>query len=339
MAPITPFLLDIADELSPLLHEASTVAAAASTASTAMGRAGNFDIGFLPLGECVAASGVRAITIGAACYSGVTVGLCRCKSAKSVPRTGHRGDILGMILRALIVTTAFLAAGCTPAKTVTPAPVAEVRAVRQLPNDVRWVRTSAEYRALTRQAYAVATDRLPALARTLAAGSWAVILDADETVLDNSEYQRRLAIADSAFSQRSWTAWVNERAASAIAGAPEFTARVHALGGRVVIVTNRAIAVCDVTKDNLRSVGIVTDLVLCQPPGESDKNPRFQRVEQGTAAPGVPAMTVVEWIGDNVLDFPGLSQRSRADSTALRAFGARFFILPNPMYGSWEHPH
>jgi 5'-nucleotidase (lipoprotein e(P4) family) len=244
-----------------------------------------------------------------------------------------------MLLRAAILAAGLLAVGCTPARIVTPAPAHGQPSARQLPNDVRWVRTSAEYRALARQAYAAAADRLPALVRGLAAGSWAVILDADETVLDNSEYQRRLAIADSAFSERSWTAWVNERAATAVVGAPEFTARVHALGGRVVIVTNRASVVCDATRENLQSAGIAADLVLCQPPGENDKNPRFQRVERGAAAAGVPALTVVEWIGDNVLDFPGMSQQSRADSAALRAFGSTYFILPNPMYGSWEHLH
>ena len=129
------------------------------------------------------------------------------------------------------------------------------------------------------------------------------------------------------------------RAATSVAGAPEFTARVHALGGRVVIVTNRTVAACDATRENLRTARIVTDLVLCQAPGESDKNPRFQRVQSGTAAPGVPALTVVEWVGDNILDFPAQSQDVRSDSTALGAFGKKFFILPNPMYGSSEQLH
>jgi predicted secreted acid phosphatase len=111
------------------------------------------------------------------------------------------------------------------------------------------------------------------------------------------------------------------------------------LGGRVVIVTNRADVVCEATRENLRSARIVTDLVLCQAPGESDKNPRFPRVQSGTAAPGVPAVTVVEWVGDNILDFPAQSQDVRSDSTAHGAFGKKFFILPNPMYGSSEQLH
>ena len=239
--------------------------------------------------------------------------------------------------RAAFVAGAMLLAACasggaptTAAPQSSAAPVA-----RTLPNDLRWFRTSAEYRALARQAYRVAEERLPELSRNLPSGSWGVILDADETVLDNSEYQRRRFVLDSGFTEASWSAWVNERAAPAVPGALELTRHVHALGGRVVIVTNRADAVCDATRANLRSDGIETDLVLCQPPGEGDKNPRFQRVQNGTAAPGVGRLTIVAWFGDNILDFPGMSQASRNDPTALAEFGRRYFILPNPMYGSW----
>lgn len=216
-----------------------------------------------------------------------------------------------------------------------PAAPAAAPAPATLPNDVRWFRQSAEYRALARQAYRVAADRLPELTRGLAPRSWAVILDADETMLDNSEYERRLFVEHRSYTDSSWDAWVNERAAPPVPGGPEFARRVHALGGRVVIVTNRADRLCDATRDNFARDSIETDLVLCQPGKESDKNPRFQRVENGTAAPGVPALTVVEWLGDNILDFPNLSQAARHDPAALAEFGRKYFILPNPMYGSW----
>jgi 5'-nucleotidase (lipoprotein e(P4) family) len=230
-----------------------------------------------------------------------------------------------------------LLAGCARTAVVssTPAPAATSSA-RQLPNDVRWFRVSAEYRALTRQAFQVAERRLPELTRGLAAGSWAVILDADETVLDNSEYQWRRALLDSSYTEPSWNAWVNERAAVAVPGAVEFTRRVRDAGGKVVIVTNRTLSVCDATRANLRSAGITTDLVLCQPQGESDKNPRFERVRNGTAAPGTGPLAVVAWVGDNILDFPGMTQAARNDPRMLAEFGVKYFILPNPMYGSWQ---
>jgi 5'-nucleotidase (lipoprotein e(P4) family) len=240
-------------------------------------------------------------------------------------------------MTALIAVASCLLAACGPAVLVTSAPpVASARPARPLPNEIRWFRSAAEYRALARQAYQVAGDRLPELSRGLPAQSWAVILDADETVLDNSEYQRRRAVIDSGYTDATWAMWVNERAAPAVPGAADFTRRVHALGGRVAIVTNRAQTLCDQTRTNLRAVSVEADVVLCQPPGEGDKNPRFKRIQNGSAVPGVPALTVVAWVGDNILDFPGLSQAVRTDAAALADFGKRFFILPNPMYGSWQ---
>ena len=238
------------------------------------------------------------------------------------------------LVRSTLVALLSVAACTQSAPTIQPAPA--TTAARALPNEIRWFRTSAEYRALTRQAYAVAGERIPELARGLAAQSWAVVLDADETVLDNSEYQRRRAMLDSAYTEASWAKWVNERAAPAVPGAPELTHKVHMLGGRVAIVTNRADSLCTATRANLQSAGIETDIVLCQPRGEGDKNPRFRRIENGTAVAGIPALNIVAWFGDNILDFPNMSQAARNDPRALDDFGRRFFILPNPMYGSWQ---
>ena len=229
--------------------------------------------------------------------------------------------------------TAAVPPAATPAPAVTPPPSP---APKQLPRDIRWVRTSAEYRALASQVYRAAASRLPALTKGLAPGSWGVILDADETVFDNSEYQRRRSEVDSAWTRPSWDSWCNERAAGAVPGAVEFTNTVHKLHGRVAIVTNRSDAVCPATRDNLVALGVVPDILLCQAPGEGDKNPRFQRVQNGGVVAGIPALKVVEWIGDNIQDFPGLTQESKNDSTAIANFGQRYFVVPNPMYGSWD---
>ena len=252
------------------------------------------------------------------------------------------------IVGAFVLATGMIASSaCSRSATMVPQPVSRQpvsqqpaaslpRATRPLPNEIRWFRSSTEYRALARQAYQVASDRLPELARGLPQQSWAVVLDADETVLDNSEYQRRRAVVDSNYTEASWAAWVHERAASPVPGAPELTRKVHSLGGRVAIVTNRADSLCADTRANLQSAAIGADIVLCQPRGESDKNPRFERIQNGSAASGVPALTVVAWFGDNILDFPGMSQAARTDPRALAEFGKRYFILPNPMYGSWQ---
>jgi 5'-nucleotidase (lipoprotein e(P4) family) len=224
------------------------------------------------------------------------------------------------------------AASCAshhPVATPVPQPVAAVR------NDVRWFRASAEYRGLAIEVYRTATAQLPVLTRGLAAGTWAVILDADETVLDNSRHERQLADRNESFSEAEWSQWVRARAATAIPGAVEFTRQVHELGGRVAIVTNRADSLCNPTRENLQSVGVRADVVLCQVAKESDKNPRFERVEGGTADPKLPPLKVVEWIGDNIQDFPRLTQAIRDTPSMYADFGLRYFLLPNPMYGSW----
>lgn len=197
------------------------------------------------------------------------------------------------------------------------------------------MRTAAEHRALFLQTYRLAGERLRALAAGLAPGSWAVILDADETVLDNSEQQRRTA-ERGGFDEAAWNEWVREARAPALPGAAEFIAEVRRLSGRVVIVTNRQEAVCPETRRNFQALAIAVDAVLCRPPAGGDKNPRFQAVQQG-GVPGLPPLRVLMWVGDNIQDFPGLTQATRtAPDSALAAFGRAYFLLPNPMYGSWE---
>jgi 5'-nucleotidase (lipoprotein e(P4) family) len=246
----------------------------------------------------------------------------------------RRTAVAARLIAALSIVTASACVAAAPP--VLPTTTAPAPADRPLPNDVRWFRNSAEYRALALEVYSAASQRLPALSGGLAAGSWAVIFDVDETLLDNSEYQRRRAVLDSGYTAATWAAWVAERAAVAVPGAVDFTRFVHALGGRVVIVTNRLPGECDATRANLASVGVESDMVLCQPEGESNKNPRFERVQHGTAERGVPALKVVAWVGDNIQDFPGLTQATRNDPKALAEFGSVYFILPNPMYGSWQ---
>jgi 5'-nucleotidase (lipoprotein e(P4) family) len=168
-------------------------------------------------------------------------------------------------------------------------------------------------------------------------GAWAVILDADETILDNSTYQMRQAARGRGFEPASWDDWVREQQATALPGAAEFLALVRDLGGRIVIVTNRDEPVCDATRSNMAAAGLAADFVLCRVKGVSDKNPRFDAVQRGTATPDVGALEVVMWVGDNIQDFPALRQDARSrPEDALAQFGRTYFLLPNPMYGSWE---
>lgn len=231
------------------------------------------------------------------------------------------------------------AAGCATAvapKSPAPAPAAALAAAK-LPNDIHWARNSAEHRAAFLQIYALATRRLEEIAPGLTAGTWAVSLDGDETVIDNSQYQKELAASGQSYSKASWTVWVEKRAAPALPGAVAFLSRVQELGGKVAIVTNRDQDECAATQDDFRSQNIPFDVMLCKPADTSEKEPRFQAIENGTAAPPLPPLKIVLYLGDNIRDFPDLDQNVLAGGDAGFAdFGARFFILPNPMYGSWE---
>ena len=82
--------------------------------------------------------------------------------------------------------------------------------------------------------------------------------------------------------------------------------------------------------------GLVYDLMLCRT-GPSDKNPRFDAVQSGLLPSTLPPLAVVAFVGDNIQDFPKLSQAIKgAATTAFTEFGSRFFVIPNPMYGSWQ---
>ncbi|HEX8298588.1 MAG TPA: HAD family acid phosphatase [Rubricoccaceae bacterium] len=228
----------------------------------------------------------------------------------------------------LSLAAALLLTGCITTAPVVAPPSATTP--RPQPLEVQWTRTSAEHAAIFAQTYRLAGEHVRAVADTVSTPAWTVILDADETVLDNSLYQRERAALGLGFTSETWDAWVRRQEATALPGAVAFTRLVSSLGGRVVIVTNRSEATCGETRANLSAVGVAPDAVLCQT-GPSDKNPRFEAVQTGTA--GLPPLRVVMWVGDNIQDFPALSQTTAAAAEA--QFGRRFWVLPNPMYGSW----
>lgn len=230
-------------------------------------------------------------------------------------------------------TTRPPAAAATTSPTASPAATAAAD-----PDSIRWVRDSAEYHAALYQVYREATARVEAEGATRGAGTWAVVLDADETVISNAVYQLERARLGLGHTAESWAAWVHRREATALPGAAAFLTRVHALGGKIAIVTNRLQTECDDTAAVFKSQGLAYDAMLCRPNGgPGDKNPRFELVRQGTAFGSTTPLTIVAFVGDNILDFPALSQSVRAQGAAgFGDFGVRFFVVPNPMYGSWQ---
>ncbi len=161
-----------------------------------------------------------------------------------------------------------------------------------------------------------------------------MILDVDETILDDSDF--RLQRLGRPYSDEAFEEWCAHEAATALPGARAFLGEVHDLGGLVALVTNRSERICDHTRNNLRKQQLHFDDVLCRR-DSNDKNARFLAVQDGRAPSTLPALTVVMWLGDNIEDFPGLKQATllgEPDNVFAR-FGRDFFVLPNPVYGSW----
>lgn len=202
--------------------------------------------------------------------------------------------------------------------------------------EILWVRDSAEYEAALVQTYRLAGSRLEAAARDKQKDSWTVVLDADETVLSNLAYSVQRAAEGGRWSEDTWREWVLRKQATAIPGAIEFTELVRRLGGRVAIVTNRSQSVCQATRENLEALGVLFDHLRCRRAGEDRKEGRWQEIRSGEGT-GLGPLEIVMWVGDNIRDFPELDQSMRMQGdSAYSEFGGRFFVLPNPLYGSWE---
>ena len=108
----------------------------------------------------------------------------------------------------------------------------------KLPNDLRWVTNSYEYKILCEQTYENAWNNL---AETLkAANSQSVIImDLDETVLDNSKYQIDLTEKGESYNPESWSVWVNQKEADLVPGAKKFIDLVRSTNVRIVFLSNR----------------------------------------------------------------------------------------------------
>jgi 5'-nucleotidase (lipoprotein e(P4) family) len=208
--------------------------------------------------------------------------------------------------------------------------------------DVKYVRDSEEYATLARQIYRHATDAVERAAAALAAGTpWAVVLDVDETALDNSTYQLDRAAYGLPFDNTSWNAWVRRREAAAVPGVSGFVASVRRAGGRIVWITNRDEEVRDATVANLRAHDLWGEADrLCTATADPSYTKAVRRRElasgEGACAWSGTAVRVLAYVGDQMGDFPGPGEPD-PDAGQDAAFGRRFFLLPNPMYGSWTN--
>jgi acid phosphatase len=266
-----------------------------------------------------------------------------------------------------VLTLVALLAGCaTSAGPVQPGPPSPSRSALAAPalpppNDnldaLAWAQTAIEHDLIYLQTYRDAQarllgalndpqwDALAARDRVAPAKGLppAVVLDIDETVLDNSPFQARLIRSGGDYNEADWVAWCNEQKARALPGAVAFTQFAARHGIAVIYLSNRTTALDTATLANLRQAGLPvsgpeaflglgTVVAGCTQHG-SDKGCRRQQVSRHYRL----LMQFGDQLGDFV-DAAANTAAARSDAMApyLGWIGTRWFVLPNPTYGAWQ---
>ena len=201
---------------------------------------------------------------------------------------------------------------------------------------VMWQSTSAEAYRISQQAFELARIRLMENIQMPSPKPNAVIVDIDETILDNSPYQIHIGHQKATYDQDSWKDWTDKSAAKAMPGAIEFLKFAEQQKCEVFYITNRDVRELASTLRNLDSLGFpdadADHLLLLD--GASDKTERRAKVSA--------SHRVVLLIGDQLRDY---DERFKDRSTnygkdlvesmndSLRRY---FILLPNPMYGTFR---
>ncbi len=230
---------------------------------------------------------------------------------------------------------------------------------REQLNATLWMQTSPEYRAGTEQVYRLATERIanPAPgtaaleqvdtpAEQLARLPTAVVLDLDETVLDNTVYQARLIRDRANYTPGTWGQWVAAGQAEAVPGAREFITAARSLGHTVFYVSNRDCGTPPATPGDpcpakTASMRNLVKLGIDAKPDPDRMLLRGEKPEWATKSQRrafiAASYRIVAMVGDDLGDFidPRVfaGDRARLDWR----FGVNWFVLPNPIYGSWTN--
>jgi 5'-nucleotidase (lipoprotein e(P4) family) len=206
---------------------------------------------------------------------------------------------------------------------------------------------SGEYRALAYQAFNLARLRLDQdldkkylkqLPKAERKRPRAIVVDIDETVLDNSPSNAYMAKNNLPFNVKDWYAWGEMRKAKPVPGAVEFLNYAVSKGVKIFYISNRDEVQKQATIDNLRNAGFndvsADNVQLRQVVTISTKEPRRTAVAE--------KYRIVMLMGDNLDDFSdmfeakSMSDRFAAVEKNRDLFGKRFIVLPNAMYGTWE---
>lgn len=200
---------------------------------------------------------------------------------------------------------------------------------------VAWYQTSAECKALYLQGYNIARRNLDQDLAQASAQPRAIILDIDETVLDNSPYQAYNALHDEQFPDH-WNDWVNAAKAKPVPGAKDFLNYANQNGVQIYYVSDRSTGQLKATKKNLANQGLpqaTDDHILLKGKNDKSKETRRQAIEKNN--------NVIMFFGDSLTDMndpksPSVKDRYQDVMENANQFGNKYIILPCPMYGGWE---
>ncbi len=198
-----------------------------------------------------------------------------------------------------------------------------------------WYQKSNEKKALYYQGFNMAKAMIDKTVATYKGTKpLAVVVDIDETMLDNSPYEARIIQAGKTYEHKTWEQWVKEAKAKALPGAVDFTKYAKSKGVEVFYITNRRDHNRTETLKNLQDQGFEfadnNHLLMMTTTG--DKTARRQQV--------LAKYNIICYLGDNMSDFdqslddmePGSKERVEQHSDL---FGSKYIVMPNPMYGHW----
>ena len=197
-----------------------------------------------------------------------------------------------------------------------------------LPNDVQWVTKSSEYQSLCEQIYINAWISIRN--KVASVDEPVIIMDLDETVLDNSQYQIDLFNKSEKYNPKSWNKWVKREEAKLVPGSKDFILRFKKIkGAKIIFLSNRDNTTLMATKNNMKDLGIFfkDDIFLLRIDKDDTKINRREEVLLGkNRMKTYGAKKIIAYFGDAMGDFP-------EDKNYM--FGINKFIFPNPMYGKW----
>ncbi len=202
---------------------------------------------------------------------------------------------------------------------------------------------AAEYRALVYQSFNLAKMQLDAdkklskkLPKSERKKPRAIVIDVDETVLDNSPFQAKVAKENKPFVMQEFFEWKKTGKIRAVPGSVEFLNYAKSKGVEIFYVSNVPDSFKQVTIDGLKQNGLPDakdeNVLLITDVGS--KEPRRQKVAE--------THRIIMFIGDNLNDmsivFEGKSTAERFAEVekAKQLWGTKFIVIPNVMYGAWE---